>query len=126
MIVEDDSLNMKLFSDLLKYQGYNVIQQNDGLGAYEAICEHRPDLVLMDIRLPGRSGLDITEAVKANDTVKHIPVIAVTAFAHQEDKKACLNHGCDGYIAKPISVHSFFETVSGFVKTGKPDLHVVH
>ena len=126
MIVEDDTLNMKLFNDLLVFQGYNIIQQSDGLGAYDAICRHRPDLVLMDIHLPGCSGLDIAEAIKSNVEIKHIPVIAITAFAHQEDMRICLKHGCDGYIAKPISVHSFFETVSDFCKNIKPDLRVVH
>ena len=126
LIVEDDSLNMKLLNDLLEFQGYTIIQQNDGLGAYEAICEHRPDLVLMDIQLPGRSGLDITEAMKSNVELKHIPVIAVTAFTEQQDKQDCLNHGCDGYIAKPISIYTFFDTVSEFTKDIKQDLRIVH
>jgi len=126
MIVEDDKLNMKLLTDLLKVEGYNTIQQADGMGAYDAILKHRPDLVLMDIQLPGQSGLEIAEALKSNAELKDIPVIAVTAHAHQEDRRTCLDHGCDGYMAKPISVRSFYDMVSGFIGIGRPDLRVIH
>ncbi len=126
MIVEDDFLNMKLFNDLLKVRGYNTIQQIDGLGAYDAICKHRPDLILMDMQLPGRSGLIITEALKSNAELKHIPVIAITAYAHREYERLCYDYGCDGYIAKPISVGSFYDMVSGFIRNIKPNLRVVH
>ena len=126
MIVEDDFLNMKLFNDLLKVRGYNTIQQTDGLGAYDAVYKHRPDLILMDMHLPGRSGLDVTAALKSDAELRHIPVIAVTAYAHREHKRLCLDRGCDGYISKPISVVSFYDTVSGFIRSTKPHLRVVH
>ena len=125
MIVEDDFLNMKLFNDLLKIRGYNTIQQTDGLGAYDAVHKHRPDLILMDMHLPGRSGLDIIAALKSDADMRHIPVIAVTAYAHQEQERLCLDRGCDGYMVKPISVASFYDTVSGFIQRIKPTLRVV-
>jgi two-component system cell cycle response regulator DivK len=126
MIVEDDVLNMKLLNDLLTIKGYDIIQHTDGFGAYDAICNHRPDLILMDINLPGQSGLDITAALKMNEELKHIPVIAVTAYAHQEDMNLCLKSGCDGFIAKPISVNTFYKTVSDFIDHSKPNMRIVH
>lgn len=116
MIIEDDFLNMKLLNDLLLIKGYDIIQHGNGFGAYDAINNHRPDLVLMDINLPGQSGLDITAALKLNQDLKHIPIIAITAFAQQEYKRLCLKSGCDGFIAKPISVPSFYQTVSEVIE----------
>jgi len=126
MIVEDDHLNMKLFNDLLNLSGFDTIQKRDGTGAVEAALEHQPDLVLMDIQLPGRSGLDIAQDLKSHEKLKHIPIIAVTAFAHKKAEAVCLSHGCDGYIVKPISVHAFNAMVADFVKSVRPQLRLVH
>ena len=115
MIVEDNELNMKLFNDLLEAQNYETIQTSNGLEALDLARAHRPDLILMDIQLPEISGLEITKMLKADDELKHIPVIAVTAFAMKGDEEKIREGGCEGYIAKPISVPNFLETLSKFL-----------
>lgn len=116
LIVEDDVPNMKLFNDLLQAQGYKTLQSVDGLDCLRLAREHRPDLILMDIQLPKISGAEHTRALKADDDLKDIPVLAVTAFAMLGDKEKILAAGCDDYISKPISVPNFLETVAHHIK----------
>jgi len=116
LIVEDNELNMKLFNDLLQAHGYNTLQAKDGRLVIEMTRKNRPDLILMDIQLPEISGLEITKMLKADDDLCDIPVVAVTAFAMKGDEQKIRNGGCDGYIAKPISVASFLQTVSRFLE----------
>ncbi len=116
LIVEDNELNMKLFNDLLEAQGYEVIQTKDGLSALDLARAHRPDLILMDIQLPEVSGMDVTKWLKQDEELRHIPVIAVTAFAMKGDAEKIKASGCEGYISKPISVTSFLQTIDGFLK----------
>jgi len=111
LIVEDNELNMKLFHDLLEVHGYTTLQTKDGREALQLAREHRPDLILMDIQLPEVSGLEVTKWIKADDELKSIPVIAVTAFAMKGDEEKIRSGGCEAYIAKPISVNSFLETI---------------
>ena len=115
LIVEDNELNMKLFNDLLQANGYDTLQTDDGFEAMELTRKHRPDLILMDIRLPRISGLDVIEQLKGDEDTADIPVIAVTAFAMKGDEEKFRDSGCDGYIAKPISVPAFLETVATFL-----------
>ena len=115
LIVEDNELNMKLFNDLLQAHGYDTLQTKDGHEAVSITEEHHPDLILMDIQLPKISGLEITKMIKEKEELKDIPVIAVTAFAMKGDEEKIMEGGCDGYIAKPISVPNFLETVAGFL-----------
>jgi len=114
LVVEDNDLNMKLFCDLLEAHGYTTIPTRDGRGVVELARERRPDLVLMDIQLPEVSGLDITRQLKNDPELNQIPVIAVTAFALKGDEERIRQGGCDAYIAKPISVARFIETVRQF------------
>lgn len=116
LIVEDNELNMKLFNDLLQAHGYNTLQAKDGRVVVELTRKNRPDLILMDIQLPEISGLEITKMLKADDDLRSIPVVAITAFAMKGDEQKIRNGGCDGYIAKPISVASFLQTVSRFLE----------
>ena len=111
LIVEDHELNMKLFNDLLQARGYETLQSTDGSDVLDIAREQNPDLIIMDIQLPERSGLELTKDLKADDDLKHIPVVAVTAFAMKGDEEKILEGGCDDYIAKPISVPQFLETV---------------
>ncbi|MCA1908406.1 MAG: response regulator [Magnetospirillum sp.] len=115
LIVEDNDLNMKLFNDLLQANGYATLQTKDGREAMDIARAHRPDLILMDIQLPEVSGLEITRMLKHDDELKAIPVIAVTAFAMKGDEEKIREGGCEGYIAKPISVTSFLETIAKFL-----------
>lgn len=114
LIVEDNELNMKLFNDLLQAHGFDTLQTASGREALKLAKEHIPDLILMDIQLPEISGLEVTKMLKADDALKHIPVIAVTAFAMKGDEEKIREGGCNGYIAKPISVGVFLETIVKF------------
>jgi two-component system cell cycle response regulator DivK len=111
LIVEDNELNMKLFNDLLEAHGYETIQTNSGKDVLDLAKNNKPDLVLMDIQLPEVSGLDITKWLKADEELKNIPVIAVTAFAMKGDEKKIREGGCEDYISKPISVNHFIEVI---------------
>ena len=111
LILEDNELNMKFFHDLLEVHGYETLQTKDGREALALAREHRPDLILMDIQLPEVSGLEVTKWIKADESLKSIPVIAVTAFAMKGDEEKIRNGGCEAYIAKPISVASFLQTI---------------
>lgn len=115
LIVEDNELNMKLFNDLLQANGYTTLQTKDGREALRLTREYRPDLILMDIQLPEISGLEITRILKEDPEVSAIPVVAVTAFAMKGDEQKIREGGCEGYIAKPISVAGFLKTVAKFL-----------
>jgi two-component system cell cycle response regulator DivK len=114
LVVEDNDLNMKLFHDVLEAGGYNVLQATDGTEGWRMAREQRPNLILMDIQLPDVSGLEVTEWLRADETLKSIPVIAITAFAMAGDKVKILEGGCDAYLAKPISVTNFLQTIDRF------------
>lgn len=115
LIVEDNALNLKLFTDLFQSKGYRTVQATDGQEAVDAVRHQQPDLILMDLQLPTMSGLEATAAIKADDKTRHIPIIAVTAFAMTSDEAHARESGCDGYVAKPVSVHKLLEMVAGFI-----------
>lgn len=117
LIVEDNELNMKLFHDLLEAHGVDTVETRDGKGVLELAREHKPDLILMDIQLPEISGLDVTKALKADEELKSIPVIAVTAFAMKGDEQKIREGGCEDYISKPISVTHFLEVIQKYIHT---------
>lgn len=115
LIVEDNELNLKLFNDLLEAHGYVTVQTRNGMEAIELARLHRPDLILMDIQLPEVSGLQVTQWIKSDEELKHIPVIAITAFAMKGDEEKMRQGGCEAYLSKPISVVKFLETVKSFL-----------
>ena len=101
LIVEDNEMNMRLFSDLLKSKGYDVLQCLDGKKALDMVIEHHPDLVLMDIQMPEISGLEVTALIRKTPQVSNTKI---------------LEGGCNGYIAKPIAVADFLSTVDDFLQ----------
>ncbi|PWC98379.1 response regulator [Azospirillum sp. TSO5] len=115
LIVEDNELNMKLFHDLLEAHGYGTLQTREGMEAMRLARQHRPDLILMDIQLPEVSGLEVTRWIKDDPDLRSIPVVAVTAFAMKGDEEKIRQGGCEDYVAKPISVVKFLETVKKFL-----------
>jgi two-component system cell cycle response regulator DivK len=117
LIVEDNILNMKLFNDLLEAHGYTTLQTKDGLDTLHIARLHRPDLILMDIQLPKVSGMEITKWLKADEELRGIPVVAVTAFAMPGDEEKIRQGGCEGYIAKPISITGFIRAVEHYLST---------
>ena len=117
LIVEDNALNMRLFSDLLEASGYETLQCIDGAKAVGLALEERPDLIIMDIQLPEVSGLDITRWLKDDERTAKIPVLAVTAFAMRTDELLVREAGCEGYLSKPIQVRSFLQTVDELISS---------
>lgn len=111
LIVEDNELNMKLFRDLLEVQGLATLETSNGMEVLDLVRSNRPDLILMDIQLPEVSGLDVIKWLKADEDLKAIPIIAVTAFAMKGDEDKIRQGGCEDYISKPISVTRFIEAV---------------
>ena len=115
LIVEDNELNMKLFHDLIEACGHEILETRDGIEALKLARLHRPDLILMDIQLPEVSGLEVTRWLKEDEDLRSIPVIAVTAFAMKGDEEKIRSGGCEAYIAKPISVSNFLDTIGKFL-----------
>lgn len=115
LVVEDNELNQKLFCDLLGVCGAQVVQTRDGNNILALVREENPDLILMDIQLPQVNGLDITADLKKENDLKHIPVIAVTAFAMKGDEDKIRQGGCEDYISKPISVPDFMDMMKKYL-----------
>ncbi|MDE2336196.1 MAG: response regulator [Alphaproteobacteria bacterium] len=115
LIVEDNELNMKLFDDLLSAHGYQTFKTRDGNHVLELARQHMTDLVLMDIQLPEVSGLEVTKRLKAEQGLKHIPVVAVTAFAMKGDEEKIRKGGCEDYISKPIAIGEFIKIVQKYL-----------
>ena len=116
LIVEVNKPNLRLFQALLRVNGCETIHSETGFGGYELAREHRPDLILMDIQLPDISGLDMMKALKDDQDLKTIPIIAIPAFAMKGDEEKFRAAGFDGYLSKSISVPVFLETVSQMLK----------
>ena len=115
VIVEDNDLNLKLFNDLLSAHGCDTVETKDGREALNLVKLNMPDLVLMDIQLPHVSGIEIIRQIKAEESIKHIPVIAVTAFAMEHDKDKIMEAGCEDYVAKPISIEAFVQVIQKYL-----------
>jgi two-component system, cell cycle response regulator DivK len=105
LVVDDNPRNLKLAFDVLEDAGYEVVEAVDAEEAQSMIDRNLPDLILMDIALPGMDGLTLTRKIKANERTKYIRIIALTAFAMKGDDQKALAAGCDGYITKPIDIH---------------------
>jgi two-component system, cell cycle response regulator DivK len=115
LIVEDHHLNMKLFTDLLEAHGHRVLQARDGAEGMMLARQHHPDLILMDIRLPGISGFEVTKWIREEQGLRYTPIIAVTAFAMRADEEEIRAAGFDDYISKPVSIRNFVEVVDRFL-----------
>ena len=120
LVVEDNKLNMKLVKGLIKIGKYRMLEAMDAESGIELIREKRPDLVLMDIQLPGMDGLSATKVIKEDPDLKDIPIVALTSYAMQGDEEKALAAGCTGYITKPIDTRIFLETVSQYLKDDNP------
>jgi two-component system, cell cycle response regulator DivK len=125
LIVEDNPLNMKLFAAMILSQGYEVLQASDGLDGLDLAHRQHPDLIIMDIQLPGMSGLEVTHSLKADADTRDIPVIATTAYAQRGDEQKIRESGCDGYMAKPIAISEFLDLVRSFMTGSREAPHAV-
>ncbi len=106
LVVEDNPVNMELVTDLLEIAGYEILQASTAEEGIETARATQPDLILMDVRLPGMDGLSATSILKKADDTRHIPVIALTAQAMKGDEERALEAGCDAYLSKPIDTRA--------------------
>ncbi|MFC3578975.1 response regulator [Sphingomonas hylomeconis] len=111
LVVEDNELNLKLFCDLLRAHDYLPEGVRDGREAVAKAREFAPDLIIMDIQLPHVSGFELINQLKADEALKAIPIMAVTAYAGREDEERIRAAGADAYVSKPISLARFVESV---------------
>lgn len=114
LIVEDEEKNLKLVRDLLQFSGFRTLEARDGEAGVALARQHRPDLILMDIQLPGIDGVTALEQLKLEPTTQAIPVVALTASAMRADRERFLRAGFDGYLMKPINIKEFPEQVRRF------------
>jgi two-component system cell cycle response regulator DivK len=118
LVVEDNERNMKLFRDVLQASGYRTLEATTGERAVELVLEHRPDLVLMDIQLPGMDGVEALDRLRADDRFASVPVLALTAQAMAGDRERFLAAGFDGYLSKPVDIAAFVATVKRYCGGG--------
>ena len=112
LLIEDNAVNRRLAQFLLKSQGYEVWEVTSAPEAFEALKERRPDLILMDVQLPGMDGLTATRQLKADPGTRDIPVLAVTSYAMKGDEAKALAAGCSGYVTKPSDKTLFLQAVA--------------
>lgn len=112
LVVEDNPINLELVQDILEAHGYEVCSAMTGPEGYALARVLCPDLILMDIQLPGRDGISVTRDLKADPATCHIPVVAVTAFAMEGDRERILEAGCAGYLSKPLDSYSLLAEVA--------------
>ena len=115
LIVEDNQNNAELLEDILSVRGYNVNVVTRGEEALESVEKMKPDLILMDIQLPGIDGYEITRRLKKDPFTKDIIIIAVTAYALKGDEMKALRAGCDDYMSKPINTRELPEMVERYI-----------
>jgi two-component system, cell cycle response regulator DivK len=117
LIVEDNEKNMKLARDILQVKGYRTIEAVTGLAGLQAAQDERPDLILMDIQLPDISGIEVYARLRADPTTAGIPAIAFTASVTQTDRSRIMDAGFAGFLAKPINLKEFLQTIERVLET---------
>jgi two-component system, cell cycle response regulator DivK len=118
LVVEDNPKNLKLMRDVLTYAGYEVLEATSGEDGVRLAGEASPDLVLMDLQLPGIDGAEALRRIRASEVNPDVPVVAVTAFAMTEDRERAYEAGFVGYVEKPISVRGLPQQVRDFLRLG--------
>ncbi|HSS71747.1 MAG TPA: response regulator [Casimicrobiaceae bacterium] len=111
LIVEDNEKNLKLVRDVLQVKGFSTIEAGSAEDGIKLAAERKPDLILMDIQLPGMNGIDALKALRADKETASIPIVAVTASVMQQDRTLIMEAGFDGYIGKPINIKEFLDSV---------------
>jgi two-component system cell cycle response regulator DivK len=115
LVVEDNPKNLKLVRDVLQFSGYEVIEATSGEDGVRLAKKERPNLILMDLQLPGIDGTEALRQIREDDNGGGVPVVAVTAFAMNEDRDRAYAAGFDGYVQKPISVRNLQQQVHDFL-----------
>ena len=124
LVVDDNPTNLKLASDVLEFAGYRVLKAVDAEEAQVVLCHFQPNLIFMDLALPGMDGLTLTRKLKAAPSTQHIRIVALTAFAMKGDDQKAREAGCDGYISKPIDTRIFPAQAAEFLQ-GRSNLTTV-
>lgn len=121
LIIEDNPTNMKLAADVLKKtRKHDILEATNADKGIVLAREHVPDLIIMDIHMPGMDGLTATRLLKSDDKTRHIKIVAVTALAMKGDREKTIAAGCDGYLSKPIRYKELLETVDAIEQGLKP------
>ncbi|MEO6096296.1 MAG: response regulator [Fibrobacteria bacterium] len=116
LVVDDNLVNLKLASELMECEGYLVDRAVNADDAMEAIARNRPDLILMDLALPGMDGLELTRHIRGQEATRGILVVALTAFAMKRDEDRAMEAGCDAYIIKPIDTRKLPALLAGLLR----------
>jgi two-component system cell cycle response regulator DivK len=116
LLVEDNPHNRKIFSGMLAHAGFRVVEAVDGNEAMQKVASEKPNLVLMDLSIPGIDGWECTRRIKGDPATKDTPVIALTAHAMRGDEERAREAGCDGYLSKPVSPKKVVEVVRKYLK----------
>ena len=118
LVVEDNPVNLELVTELLEQEGCQVLAAASAEAGLRLALAERPDLVLMDMQLPGISGYEATHQLKANPATAAVPVVGLTSFAMRGDDRKAREAGCDGYLTKPLDTDAFRETLRRFLSRG--------
>jgi CheY-like chemotaxis protein len=121
LVVDDNDINLKLVSYLLEFDGRQIITAMNASQALVAVQLSSPDLILMDLCLPGMDGLTLTRKLKADEKTRHIIIVALTASVRNGDKQKALSAGCDGYITKPINTRELPKQIAGFLQRAEDE-----
>ena len=119
LVVEDHPDNRALACKVLRRAGFDTLESDRGEGLAELVTSQQPDLILMDIELPGQSGFEAVQRLKANPVTTAIPIVALTAYAMPEDRERCLRVGCSDYLSKPLDIGLLVDTVKKQVGTAQ-------
>ena len=120
MLVEDNPQNMKLLEMLLRSKSYVLLKACDGETALDMATREQPDLIVMDMQLPGMSGIEVTKQLRQMPVFHHTPIIALTAYAMRGDKERFLEAGCNAYLSKPISTRELPGIIDKMLQEHKP------
>ncbi|OGO22885.1 MAG: hypothetical protein A2Z28_02785 [Chloroflexi bacterium RBG_16_51_9] len=119
LIVEDNPLNMRLMEMTLRAQNYTLLKAADGQAALEIAQREQPDLIIMDVNLPGMNGLEVTRKIRETPALSRTPIIGITAYAMKGDKEKVLEAGCDAYLSKPVDTRQLPVIIAEMLEKGK-------
>lgn len=123
LVVEDNSINMRLIKMTLGNKGYSLFEATDGEEALAVVVKERPDLIIMDVRLPKVNGLEVTRRLRQTPGLSQIPILALTAAAMKGNREEAIEAGCDAYIPKPINTRQLPEVVAEMLRRGRASIN---
>jgi len=123
LVVEDNSINMRLLEMTLGNKGYSLLEATDGEEALAVVVKERPDLIIMDVRLPKVNGLEVTRRLRQTPGLSQIPILALTAAAMKGNREEAIEAGCDAYIPKPINTRQLPEVVAEMLRRGRASIN---